>query len=447
MISIGEFNKIAKLPEGSVIVSNDAKTKLTTADRDEHLAKREISQARQEDNIYIRSQLLTAIRSVLADRLDDPTDATAQNFFKQVEATLFGKIGKDGRFGVKVATSSLDARDVRQLINDLNEIKGDSNSLIPKEPGSDPTTLLGRFRSAFEQLPEALEERFAWYGELNEDFRNGFAEELKWVMEDLENKRLARPDTARRILVQPYDKRTLRRNNDLRREAVVLYRVTYGQIDSLVDYLADELAKAKGGDWGKWERVAKAVGAFIMDKVQTALGVEQTDETFKKKDDPREKVGELMDRYDGEVAKFKADLEAIEKKIKVKKKVSEGRRRELYERYCELAKALAKKKKCGDRDLTALFAEHKKGLLKELPKEKTLLKTLGLQREDVSIAEKFGMKSYKKELRAEHYYKRPVQAHEMFDMVLGGESEAELRFQSVWRNHYLSKDEIIGKKK
>ncbi len=100
--------------EGTVNVGNEEKTTLsrTRFADGRPLASREIVAVETaQDNIYIRSQLLTGIRDALGGENND--------FFREVQANLFGIRPGEGRADVAVASKPLTLREVRVVLTGL----------------------------------------------------------------------------------------------------------------------------------------------------------------------------------------------------------------------------------------------------------------------------------------------------------------------------------------
>lgn len=101
---------------------------------------------RYQDNIYLRSQLLSAIRDALG--------GDTSEFFKQAETRLFGKIGKDHRFGVSTASSDLMVDELKQIITDLDKAmsSGKAKQVQPGIGKSQGTSGNAVLRNKFSQL-------------------------------------------------------------------------------------------------------------------------------------------------------------------------------------------------------------------------------------------------------------------------------------------------------
>lgn len=116
MISLEQFNSLGS-KNGVVQICNDQKTELSADNEDKWRKIDEHDLA--QNNIYIRSQLLTVIRDQLKG---SSAPEKAAEFFKAAEKQLFGELDENGRFGVETATKNLRVEEVRDLLSKLGEL-------------------------------------------------------------------------------------------------------------------------------------------------------------------------------------------------------------------------------------------------------------------------------------------------------------------------------------
>lgn len=129
----------ANLTNRRLEVDRETKTSVGTAggDGDVPLTLNQLEelpdgQERVADNIYLRGQLLTAIRDSLISlnvtgRTDCLDNEAAKTFFRQAEARLFGDLQtnmktKTREFGVNTASGDLEAQTVKDLIEALDRL-------------------------------------------------------------------------------------------------------------------------------------------------------------------------------------------------------------------------------------------------------------------------------------------------------------------------------------
>lgn len=138
--------KAGELANTRLNVDGDAKTSVTAAAKGG--APLKLTQLkglpngpdRIADNIYMRSQLLTAIRDSLlslnvSGRTDGLDSKSAAAFFEQAETQLFGSLQTDKktkaqRFGADTASGDLDAQTVKDLIDALDTFMGSKDERI-----------------------------------------------------------------------------------------------------------------------------------------------------------------------------------------------------------------------------------------------------------------------------------------------------------------------------